>query len=1402
MPILEKYRHYFDIDPEYFPAVNEALINSEPDLWKKFYPHDTFIKLIKNTINVLDRKQKLSIWVEGAYGTGKSHAVLTLKKLLDANPEDTEEYFDKYNLDKDVYNNLKRIKNEGKVLTVHRYGSSSIHGDQDLVLAIQESIEQAFVDSGIENNGSDSLKDAVVRYLSDPENKQSFGIYVNGSYADLFGGDNVDRIIEKLNTYSGLALHKLMDKIFKVAKERQIRAFTMTCKDLANWIKNIIKANNLKAIVFIWDEFTEYFYNNTRNLTGFQELTEISETDPFYFILVTHVSSGLFSDRDQDFIKLNGRFVNPHSLISLPENIAFQLMGAAMEKNNDTTVAEDWEDIVDDLQNRTRESRNLVKTFARINDNELKNILPIHPYTALLLKHISSAFDSNQRSMFDFIKNDRGDEIKGFQWFIDNYGPEDDNPLLTIDMLWEFFYEKGKDFLAHDVRSVLDYFTRSSNQKLSEDEQRVLKTVLLLQAISQHAGDSVELFIPNEKNINNAFEGSDMDGGASVRCAEKLVRDKVLFKKKIRDNKYQYNAYINEVSGAELDKFKAEIDRKSTSSLISEQLTDKTSVTDAIDLNGALKLRYVLRFVSSSDFDTQIKQLRNQEASYQDKILAVVCFAKDDTESVAIGKKIRAACNDGSYNMVFIDTSITPFGKDGYLQYREDMAQSMYQQGKDNTLAMQYSQNARDSLKKWKKRIFEGEFIVSTPSKPEGERITTIDGLYTYLAEINRSKYPDGLESAYSVIANMFLPNSLKLGVECGANQKTSGTFKAPNPSKMLEKALEGAWDVPRYWEEKPGLLISRIKNEIEALTKDAFEKNSRISIQSIYDVLKAAPYGFMPCNLTAFVMGFLLKEYADGSYSWSDGLTNDALNIDKLKEMVSEIINQQITPNVRYKDKYIVAMTDNEKVFNEATSIIFDIPQNLCTSVEQTRERIRNKMKSLTFPIWTLKSILHKYHFTTDMAVLEKLIDYYCGIANSNNIIETKTENDLAIEVGRMCIKNTQAAKELSSIVSKEKCTEGMSDYLKVYDEGVLPKLAFEIGDNGQYINVLRSKFDADAANWVWNIETAQKKIQEVILEYKIIAESNKIVDKSTSFSSMIQEWCDKCQYIRISYPAAKNYLKESKSLLEFLYSMKKTGHIHDSQKPNFLELLISEGKGFNNFRNNQVELFKKVCSYYIEGFSDDEIKELYQTIPAGTFTYDKIDYLNLVDQKAQSYRSNLSYVRLKKIWKENTGTISPREWSQKHMMPILCIISDDEFQQAKLAFDTINKTHPDATSVDKAIKYIENANFYDKLKDTTYLDKVFSESIIKDFSALLDNIEDVKAYLNNRIMAEPYDWLGLPEVEKKLRQKAEVEYNRVGCRRALEKIDRMDVSDVKRYLKELIKENINVGMEIIKEN
>ena len=65
--------------------------------------------------------------------------------------------------------------------------------------------------------------------------------------------------------------------------------------------------------------------------------------------------------------------------------------------------------------------------------------------------------------MFDFIKVK--DDSQAFQWFISNYGPDDDYPFLTVDMLWDFFYEKGKDNLSPDIRMILDAY---SQQKKSQ----------------------------------------------------------------------------------------------------------------------------------------------------------------------------------------------------------------------------------------------------------------------------------------------------------------------------------------------------------------------------------------------------------------------------------------------------------------------------------------------------------------------------------------------------------------------------------------------------------------------------------------------------------------------------------------------------------------------------------------------------------------------------------------------------------------------------------------------------------------------------------------------------------------------------------------------------------------------
>lgn len=1396
--MLDKYRDYFDIDPEYFPQVNEDIINNQPDHWKKFYPHETFVRLVKDTISVLSRKQRVSLWVEGAYGTGKSHAVLTLKKLLEANEADTKEYFDRFSdqLNNDIYNSLQQIKNgDQKILTVHRYGSSNIRGDGDLVFAVQESISNALATAGLQG-GDNALKDSAIKWLSQDWAKNAFNELIKTEYHDNFGGDDVEKIIDNLNTYSGEALKELMSKIMLVGKEKHFSALTMDVDGLVEWIKEVIKENNLKSIVFIWDEFTEFFRNNMRALTGFQKIVDMSGNDPFYMIIVTHNVTHIFPESDKDWKKIMGRFVQPICNIELPENMAFRLMGEAMQERNDPMIKEEWKTTRDALYNRTYDSRRLVKQKANINDDELKKILPIHPYAALLLKHISSAFDSNQRSMFDFIKNDRGDEIKGFQYFIDNYGDGDENPFLTIDMLWDFFYEKGKEFLSHEIRTILDCYSLASSKHLRPDEQRVLKTVLLLQAISQKTGDSVELFIPNEANLNYAFEGSDMENDEASRIANSLIPE-VLFKKPMPGGKFQYSALINTSNTVELEKEKDKQRQKSTSQLLQEM-----DISSAFPLRDALRLRYELRFVSKNDFKTTTNSLRAQEESFGNKIIAVVAFAKDDAESVEIGKLINEAVADNSYNMIFIDASTNPLGKDLFEQYIEPMANSVVNLKQDKGLAAQYESNAKEILKKWKTKIIDGEFLVYSPNKNEAERANNLDQLYIALERINRNKYPEGLETGNPVNATMWQLTSLPAGVGCGAEENVSGQFRSSNEQTKLENYIGAdAWKVKEYWVSKPHLAISKIKIEINNLIEAEFNEKGQISIEKIYSFLsdKNGRYGFMPCNLTAFVMGFLLKEYIDGSYNWTDGIHNETLTIDKLKEMVAEIIKHQNTPIPRYKDKFICTMTPAEKKFNEASSKIFDIPLNLCVTAESTRDRIRQKMKDLSFPIWVLKYVLDEKKLKSSPDKVSELIDNFSGIANNNNFGVIKSDKEIAMQIGELCISNPDIIDDLASLVNADTVSHGMDCYLRS-DKSSLISLAEEIGDNGQYINRLKDKFKVDAANWVWNTDTANQKIDELIVEYRIVVESNKILPKNTSFKPTIREWCDRCGFIRISYLYAKNHWEDLSDFMEMLYNIKKSGDLLDSQKEKFLELITVNGNAFNDFYNNQTELFKKACSFVLAKFNDDEVRDIFKLISGDMFTAEKSTYQSAVENAVNKYVSEQGVEKLKKLWKDKTGTDTPRAWSKLHRTPILCMVNDNEIQLAKAAFGTLNRKQPDSASVDKAIEFIENATFFDKLTDASAIDSAFRTSIVKSYSVILDDLEEVRSHLQNVMSEDVYDWFGLPMVEKRLREMAEYKYNQSGCDKALEKIEDMDVSEVKQYLKKLIRDNMIVGMEIIK--
>ena len=252
---------------------------------------------------------------------------------------------------------------------------------------------------------------------------------------------SAEEIVERLKNPQAV-VSQLVEEILKLGEREGIRAFEINMQDLTEWIAEVIAENKLTAIVLFWDEFSKFFGNNRNKQRINRRILRSKATKPFAL--------------------------------------------SATEKVKDVAAVK-WGQLSAALRERTVRAREVVVDFLKtrnekIDEKILTEILPIHPLTAILLKNLAAYFASNQRSIFNFIKNN-DPNVKAFQDFIATKSP-DDGDLLTIDdYLWIFFYESGTDEhggnvgsmnLKPSIRVILDSYSLNKDI-LNLDEQAVLR---------------------------------------------------------------------------------------------------------------------------------------------------------------------------------------------------------------------------------------------------------------------------------------------------------------------------------------------------------------------------------------------------------------------------------------------------------------------------------------------------------------------------------------------------------------------------------------------------------------------------------------------------------------------------------------------------------------------------------------------------------------------------------------------------------------------------------------------------------------------------------------------------------------------------------------------------------------
>ncbi len=1246
-----KYREYFDIDEKYFPCIDDAAIDAGAP-WENTYPHSTFIDMLTAMERALARQNGgKTLWIEGAYGTGKSQCALALRRILEVPEEELRSYWGRYEPLKqktDLCEKLIGHKKKG-IVVAHRYASGGIMSARDLFFAIQESIKAALVRQNIPYLGENTLKESIIAWLEDTDHKLMFNSLLQNpdkEWRALFSQSTADEVLNMLRKNG--EIKSLVDNIFRLADKEGITALTIDSDRLIAWLTDIIDQNNTR-IVFIWDEFSDYFKNNRESLSEFQKVAALVQNKPFYFIVVTHEPQQIYvADNDRgNQSKVSDRFISIP--ISLPDNIAFNLIGHAF--NVKPAAKQQWGIIADDLNNRVQNSRSKVMAVARITDPQvMKDIMPLHPMAALLLKNIASAFKSNQRSMFDFIKSANTDDVKAFQWFIGNTGPYDDHPLLTVDMLWNFFYEKGRDNLTSDIRLILDTFPQQQN--LREDEKAVLKAILIMQAIDQRLGGTIDLFKPTGQNLSYVFEGiPDLEGATKAENIAKGMKDKgILVSNPISGGRYVYAAAVLAGDQSKIDNHKKNIRQNSTTA----KLVTEGELSTVLSLSPALRLRFEsepgtgkITPVTVTDFTRTINILRDKTISWN--FHTVIALAKDDTEATTFRQTLRAAVADKQYeNIVFIDALSTPLGQEAFEQYVDFSAMALYYQSNQNTSSRECADKAKHVLDQdWKNRIYSGQFVVYNYANQEGEKLGNGAGVASVLQTIVTNKFPYVFDFSKNLTENQLkITPAMKQSAKSGVSQTTSGVVVG------IEKhVIPTVWKVDKYWENPTtmSLPISKIKIEVDKRVEVAFSHDGQISIGEIYDFLEYT-YGFAPCNLSSFIAGFLLKEYGNESYRYSDSSGgHEQMTQDKLAEMLGNYIGKNPKPT------YIVKMTPEEMAFYELTERAWSIPVNSCSSAGQAAIAVSNKMRGLSLPVWCLEEV--------DTTGVFDVVQRYIELVQK----EGNDAHKKAVEIGKIASVKPSLADNLFGLLTSENCQKGMREYLRSFEGGKVMELAIAIGAENNVLTDIRRLFGVKHS-CIWDKQTGEDEIRKLLTEYSVIKESNAILNTTAhSLNEAYKEWRERLKFLGISCEAVRAKYPALTKVFDMLLKIYKQEDILPEQLKVLNAELVEHSGEVRELLNNDGRVFAEVYEVYLEDLSADDIAVVKTNVGTGLFDLPKTDCNVKVKAAAEEFHKNQLKSQLFRFWKDKTDTKNPREWSSRYRKPILCLVTAEDYELAK---------------------------------------------------------------------------------------------------------------------------------------
>lgn len=1396
------YEEYIKVNKEFIPVFDVFSDKEYPEYWKGFYPHESFIKILDAVIDTLESASSVNrkpIWIYGSYGTGKTFGSFTLKHILEENEEEVRQYFEKYKIGEGKLKLLEGLKSKGDILIVHRSAAADITGDDRLFIAIQESVKKTLKERKYNYFGEKSLYDNILETIRDPKSvfnfRRAFQIY-REQFTEY---SNVENIVKDLED---LGPDKASDLISRIVKVGELSGFyfNINADGIIFWLEDIIKQNKLHSIVFVWDEFTDYFLQNQSSTSGLQKIAEASSTKnefPFYFVLITHKSHEQFIYDNDTRKKIEARF--KLRKLDMADTTAFKLMRNAIEIRPD--LKEEWENLQERMWFKLEQRiKNTINRFSEdIKNEDLKGLLPLHPFSSLLLQDISSKIGSDKRTMFQFLCEpsfQNGEEKHNFRWFIENNNI-DTWPLLTPDYLWDYFFDEANTDLDEKARNTINYYYSFERQCDNEDEMRILKVALLLTAIQQERGRGItNLLRPTLENITTAFSGTKLEDNIK-NVMSSFVR-KGIFNTISEWNDILYLSSSHQIDEGVIEGIEKQLRiSRSFENIISDS---NFALTEYFALTGYECNRFKILCATHRSIDERLNSVRSEERNI---VPIIFVYAKNEEDIIKNNIAIKNVLKECNRKIIIADISKHPLLEAEYDNFIRNEAKAQYFLNSHIVEQAQvYAQQAEEIIDLWKKRINQSSILIHNNSTGIEEEPITIVGPNKFseeIGEINKRIFPSGLESIAKQDSLFKTSGFTERVVQMGISSK----FPIPasfNYLEVFKRDHTNIWENTKYFEDYPDHTISKMKLAIEKIIEDNFNISSSVSIVDIWNVLKEEPFGLTLCIGSAFLLGFLLKEYANSGYYKKDMNSN---NVFLSEDNLADMIHKAIKGHKNADSQFIVKMTEEHELFCKYSGDIFRLTADKQNSIQDVMKGIKSNLATIhDYPLWTLKYYLGKEDRLGLADEIIPIIDLYSEFISTNQQ-EVGDETKIAEKIIEHFKRNAALKNYLKEIIFSDNLKKGMKYYvIEKYPE--LVRIGERIGINEEYLRDIKNKLSSDSP-WLWKKDDIDRGIEDVLLDYKIIDEINEIIlQPVSSLSDAAEAIHRKIDALRMPFELFKAIIvPDLTQLFRYLIKIYTQKTFKEIDKNSFLTILQKSSDSFNDFCSRQKDIFKTLVSDLLDtDLDEEEIDALYDQTEPKAILKPLGDYeLNLM-RVLDNFQKRKKYRELINKWKQLTGTDSPSEWSKIHRIPILCLF-ENETNDAQKAFEIINTGTPKAADfeIEEAIEFLTNSVNIKNINDKAKCERVFKKFAAGEYEILFEDIEELKTILTEQLGDNVYDWfINILSLEKTIKEIATEKYTNEFYKNVFQRIDSMEPGKVKEYLKELIKNEPLVGLKIVK--